>query len=95
METEVLDDLTRRATARELQELSQKLRQVLAVNDAQKPSRRVHTALIVVTDEDRFLALDGSAHQMKDCFRQLLERRPELRSVMQEVLNEKYRVEDR
>ena len=90
------NEVARKAAEAAIQSLTKALRQELAVNDAQtNPERRVNTALLVVTDEDRFLALDGTAHQMRSCFVQLFQRRPELRSVVQEVLNEMFRIEDR
>lgn len=89
------DEIVRQAAEKRIGDMAEALRQELAENDAKRPERRVHTATLVVTDDGRFLAMNGSAHQMGDCFRQLFEHRPELRGVVQQVLEEMYRIADR
>lgn len=87
------DEIIRDNAERAIRSLSKELQKELAINDAQKnPNRRVHTALLVVRDEERFIALNGSAHQMEECFIELFKRRPDLRSVVQDVLNKMYRL---
>ncbi|MBQ9887756.1 MAG: hypothetical protein IJM41_00725 [Bacteroidales bacterium] len=91
-----IDQRVRETAEHNIKALSVALKQELAVNDAQtNPNRRVHTSLLIVRDEDCFIALDGSAHRMEGCFVELFEKRPELRSVVQGALDKLFRVEDR
>ena len=50
---------------------------------------------LVVREEDRFIALDGSAHRMGGLFRELFERRPDLVGVVREVMDGMFRVANR
>lgn len=89
------DEIIRYNAERAIRSLSKELQKELAINDAQKnPNRRVHTALLVVRDDDRFIAMNGSAHQMEECFIELLHRRPDLRSVIQGAMDKMYRIEN-
>lgn len=89
------DELVRQTAEKNIASLSKSLQQELAVNDAQtNPARRVHTSLLIVREDDRFIALDGSAHRMGDLFKELFKRRPDLVGVVREVLNGMYRVAD-
>ena len=90
------DILIREAAEKNISTLAKALQKELAVNDAQtNPNRRVHTALLVVREEDRFIALDGSAHRMGGLFRELFERRPDLVGVVREVMDGVFRVANR
>jgi len=90
----IADEVVRSTAEKNIRSLAKALKHELEVNDAQEnPARRVHTSLLICMDEDRFIALDGSAHRMEECFIELFKRRPELRSVVQEVLNKMFRIE--
>ena len=90
------DAIIRERTEKAIKSLSQGLKKELAVNDAQtNPFRRVNTSLLVVADDERFIALDGSAHMMGPLFKELFKRRPDLVGVVRETLNEMYRIADR
>lgn len=91
----IADEVVRSTAENNIRSLAKALKHELEVNDAQtNPDRRVHTSLLICMDEDRFIALDGSAHRMEECFIELFKRRPELRSVVQEVLNKMFRIEN-
>lgn len=91
-----VDEVFRHRTEVILRKLSEDLCHELEVNEAQKkPGRKVTTATIVLAEDGRFLAMDGSAHQMGDLFVRLLQRRPELRIVLQEALDKLYKLESR
>lgn len=90
------DAIIRERTEKAIKSLSQGLKKELAVNDAQtNPNRRVHTSILIVADDERFIALDGSAHMMGPLFKELFTRRPDLVGVVRETLNEMYRIADR
>lgn len=90
------DTIIRERTEKAIKSLSQGLKKKLAVNDAQtNPSRRVNTSLLVVADDERFIALDGSAHMMGPLFKELFQRRPDLVGAVRETLNEMYRIANR
>lgn len=89
------DAIIRERTERAIKSLSQDLKKELAANDAQKnQNRRVHTSILVVADDERFIALDGSAHRMAPLFIELFQRRPDLVGVVRDTLNEMYRIAD-
>lgn len=89
------DKLVREAAEKNIASLSKALKHELEVNDAQgNPDRRVHTSLLIAREEDRFIALNGSAHRMPELFKELFQRRPDLVGVVREVLNDMYRIAD-
>lgn len=95
VKNEYADKLVREAAEKNIASLAKALKHELDVNDAQEnPDRRVHTSLLIVREEDRFIALDGSAHRMGDLFKELFKRRPDLVGVVREVLDKMYRVAD-
>lgn len=92
---EIADKVIREQTERAIKGLSQALKKELAANDAQtNQNRRVHTSILVVADDERFIALDGSAHRMAPLFKELFQRRPDLVGVVRDTLNEMYRIAD-
>lgn len=92
---EIADQVVREKAERAIKSLSQDLKKELAANDAQKnQNRRVHTSILVVADDERFIALDGSAHRMAPLFIELFQRRPDLVGVVRDTLNEMYRIAD-
>lgn len=92
---EIADQVVRDQAEQAIKSLSQGLKKELAANDAQKnPNRRVHTSILVVADDERFIALDGSAHRMAPLFKELFQRRPDLVGVARDVLNEMFRIAD-
>lgn len=92
---EIADQVVREQAERAIKSLSQGLKKELAANDAQKnQNRRVHTSILVVADDERFIALDGSAHRMAPLFKELFQRRPDLVGVVRDTLNEMYRIAD-
>lgn len=93
---QIADEIIRQTAEKNIHALAKGLKHELEVNDAQEnPARRVHTSLLICMDEDRFIALDGSAHRMEECFVELFKRRPELRSVVQGALDKMFKVESR
>ena len=91
MEPINVDALFRQTAEKNITTLAGSLVREMEINESQtKQERKVHTSVIIVTDEDRFIALNGSAHQMEECFTELFKRRPELRSVVQSVLNKMF-----
>lgn len=96
MEGTYADEVVRQTAEKNINSLAQSLKHELSINDAQtNPSRRVNTSLLVVADDERFIALDGSAHMMGPLFKELFQRRPDLVGVVRETLNEMYRIADR
>lgn len=98
MESTYADEVVRQTAEKNINSLAQSLKHELSINDAQaNPNRRVHTSILVVGDEDenRFIALDGSAHMMGPLFKELFERRPDLVGVVRETLGRMFRVVDR
>lgn len=92
---EIADQVVRDQAEQAIKSLSQGLKKELAANDAQKnQNRRVHTSILVVADDERFIALDGSAHRMAPLFKELFQRRPDLVGVVRDTLNEMYRIAD-
>lgn len=91
MEPINVDELFRQTAEKNITTLAGSLIREMEINEAQtKPERKVHTSVVIVKDSDRFIALNGSAHQMEGCFTELFKRRPELRSVVQSVLNKMF-----
>lgn len=91
MEPINVDDLFRQTAEKNITTLAGSLVREMEINESQtKAERKVHTSVVIVKDEDRFIALNGSAHQMEECFTELFKRRPELRSVVQSVLDKMF-----
>ncbi len=70
------------------------LKYQLSVNASRRPEERAQTVTEVAMDGDRFLVVGGSAHQMGDCFREMFRRRPELVSVVRNVILEMFAYND-
>lgn len=77
--------------------LCQQLVHEVKVNESRKPEERMTYTATVVEDAKAgtYILVNGSAHQLEDCFIELLSRRPELRSVVQSALDRKYQIKDR
>lgn len=95
MESINVDELFRRTAEKNIETLAASLAREMAINESQtKQERKVHTSTLIVNDEGRFIAMNGSAHQMEQCFAELFRRRPELRSVVQSALDKMYYIAD-
>lgn len=95
MEQINVDDLFRQTAEKNIATLAGSLIREMEINEAQtKPERKVHTSTLIVGDEGGFIALDGSAHRMEECFIELFKRRPEFRSVVQSVLDKMFYIAD-
>lgn len=91
MESVNVDELFRQTAEKKIKTLATSLGREMYINELQtNPERKVHTSTLIVNDGVRFLAMNGSAHQMEQCFTELFKRRPELRSVVQSVLDKMY-----
>ncbi len=90
-----VDELFRRTAEQNIETLASTLVREMTVNEAQtRPERKVHTAILIVKDDGGFIALNGSAHRMEECFTELFRRRPELRWTVQSVLDRMFRIAD-
>lgn len=90
-----VDELFRQTAEKNMETLAASLLQEMRCNEAQqKPGRKVHTSILIVKDDGGFIALNGSAHRMEECFTELFTRRPELRGVVQSVLDKMFRIAD-
>ena len=67
------------------------------VDENRKPEERTTYTATVVGDEKAgcYIVIEGSAHRMADSFTELFKRRPELRKVVQDVLDRMYQIESR
>lgn len=74
--------------------IATKLRLAVEEDQRRPEESREKSSATAVFDEDRFIVVSGSAHQMKDCFKKLLKERPELLSVMQWAIEESFRFTD-
>lgn len=89
------DEMVRQTAEKNISSLAASLKRELAINEAQRnPDRRVRTSILVTADDGGFIALDGSAHRLEGCFRELFRRRPELRFTVQSVLDGMYHMAD-
>lgn len=77
--------------------MCQQLVHEVKVNENRKPEERVCYTATVVEDPKTgtCILVNGSAHQLEDCFIELFSRRPELRSVVQSALDKMYQIKDR
>lgn len=93
---EYLNERAREAMEKNINYHAQELLHTLACNESEKVAeRKVHTAILVCGEPKKdgiFLALNGSAHRMYECFAELFTRRPELATVVRDVLDRKYHV---
>lgn len=83
----------RKIEENEIQDAAMQLAELVRYNDeVLKPENRiVHTATAVVK-EGMMVAVNGSAHQLKPLFIELLIRRPELRQVMEAAIEEYFKI---
>ena len=67
------------------------------VDENRKPEERTTYTATVVGDEKAgcYIVIEGSAHKMEGCLKDLLRKRPEIRAVMQKVLDEMFVIADR
>lgn len=71
------------------------LRHLLEVDSKRPKEAQVPTLTSCCTDDGGFLVVNGSAHRMKENFESFFKARPEFRSVVQDVLDRMYLIEDR
>ena len=71
------------------------LKRLLEINDARMPENRVPTLTSCVSDDGGFIVVNGSAHRMKEHFEKFFTQRPEFRQVVQEVLDNMFRIDMR
>lgn len=83
----------RKIEENEIQDAAMQLAELVRYNDeVLKPENRiVHTATAVVKEE-MMVSVNGSAHQLKPLFIELLIRRPELRQVMEAAIEEYFKI---
>lgn len=68
---------------------------LLQINELRSPDTKVHTLTWAKDEYGCFLAVNGSAHQMHEHFEKFFRERPEFRRVVQEVLYNMYRIDNR
>lgn len=68
------------------------LAETLRRNYQLPPEQRATNSATLVTEEDRMILIDGSAHRMEGLFIELLKERPEMRQVMQSALDKSFRI---
>lgn len=68
------------------------LAETLRRNYLLPPEQRATNSATLVTEEDRMILIDGSAHRMEGLFIELLKERPEMRQVMQSALDKSFRI---
>lgn len=91
-----LNEKAREAMEKNIAYHAQQLQHTLVCNEAETvEERKVHTAILVCGGPKKdgiFIALNGSAHRLYKCFDELFTRRPELATVVRDVLDGKYHV---
>lgn len=84
-----------RFTQDTIQSAAENLARLIEMNDGLKPEDRISHCATCVEDEGMMVAVNGSAHRLEGLFVNLLERRPELRQVMQSAIDRSYKVATR
>lgn len=72
-----------------------KLVTLLQVNELRSPDTKVHTLTWAKDENGCFLAVNGSAHRMREHFEEFFRERPEFRRVVQDVLDNMYKIDNR
>lgn len=77
--------------------MCRELAKEVRLNENRKPEEKVCYTATVVEDQKTgtYILVNGSAHQLEDCFIELFSRRPELRQVVQSALDRMYQIKDR
>lgn len=83
----------RKLEVNEIQDAALHLAELIRYNDeVLKPEKRIiHTATAILKD-GMIVAVNGSAHQLKPLFIELLRRRPELRQVMDSAIEDSFKI---
>lgn len=68
---------------------------LLQINELRSPDTKVHTLTWAKDENGCFLAVNGSAHQMRVHFEEFFRERPEFRRVVQDVLDNMYKIYNR
>lgn len=68
------------------------LAEILRRNNKLPPEERATNSATLVTEGERMILIDGSAHEMEDLFIELLKERPEMRQVIQSALDKRFRI---
>lgn len=68
------------------------LAEILRRNNKLPPEERATNSATLVTEGDRMILIDGSAHEMESLFIELLKERPEMRQVIQSALDKRFRI---
>ena len=78
-----------------IQSAAGNLARLIEMNDMQRPENRISHCATCVEADGMMVAVNGSAHRLEGLFASLLERRPELRQVMQSAIERSYKVATR
>ena len=68
------------------------LAETLRRNNRLPPEQRATNSATLVTEGDRMILVEGSAHEMEALFIELLKERPEMRQVIQSALDKRFRI---
>lgn len=89
-----MNELVIETAKRQLTEAVSRL-QGLCRLDSQRPAeQRIASLTHVEADGGRFVAVHGSAHMMSGLFTEFFRARPEFRSVVQDVLDGMYKIDN-
>ena len=84
-----------RFTQDTIQSAAENLARLIEMNELKRPEDRISHCATCVTEDGMLVAVNGSAHRLEGLFVNLLERRPELRQVMQSAIDMSYKVATR
>lgn len=93
--TEYDKECLRSTMERKLNDSVGELVYLLQVNELRSPDTKVHTLTWANDKNGCFLAVNGSAHQMHEHFEEFFRERPEFRRVVQDVLDNMYKIDNR
>lgn len=93
--TEIEKKILKEDMEQRLLAVTDSLMDLLAVNAGREPDARVTTLTSCVGSDGAFIAVNGSAHIMKEHFVCFFNARPEFRQVVQDALDSMYKEADK
>ncbi len=88
-------NIARQLAEEQLSTVAKEFHRLLELNERRTPEMKIACSTYITEQDGRFIAVNGSAHEMEAVLKEFFRKRPEFRMTVQSVLNEMYQVEDR
>lgn len=87
-------NIARQLAEEQLSTVAKEFHRLLELNEHRTPEMKIACSTYLCEEGGRFIAVNGSAHEMEALLKEFFTKRPEFRMTVQSVLNEMYQIAD-